>query len=238
MGLAVPLGSLTFGPPSSSSSAAPAKSPATRATDPGRVLTAASARLVINDVGKALSSAWRGNVTVTTSSAAASAAPTQAISPAACRPLAREEFVNVLQRARVGATGQFRAITGVIPIGTATLTMMVESYSRPVPAALFAAASQDLRACRHFTVAAPEGTTDFTVHAVPAPSLGSLSWRADLSLAFKHQRSSVTLIFVSVGHNLIMLDQQTVAFGALLPLQQTAINAALNAAMSGLSQGS
>jgi hypothetical protein len=73
------------------------------------------------------------------------------------------------------------------------------------------------------------------VHDVAPPHIGGSSWQVDDSVVYKHQRTSVTWIFAAIGHNLIVLTQQTVAFGTLLPLQQTAIKDAINAMMYGLS---
>ena len=233
VGLAVPLASITAFPPSPSSPS-PVPTPTFAAADPTRVLTPASARLVIGDVSTALSPTWTGRITVTAGAAGAAGPPPPPVSPAACGPLAREDFVNSLPTALVKAAGQYQAVPGVIPIGSATLLMTVESFARPVSASLFTGASADLRACHSFTVPGSRGAVLFTVRDVAPRNLGVPSWQVVFSVVFKHQRVSLTWIFVGIGHNLIMLTQQTTAFGALLPLQQGAISAALHAALSGL----
>ena len=115
------------------------------------------------------------------------------------------------------------------------MTIYIYSYARPVTVAVFTAANQDLQACHHYTVTTLNATLAYTAHDVAPPHIGNLSWQVDYSVVYKHQRTSLTWIFAAIGHNLIVLTQQTVALGTLLPLQQTAINAALNAATYGLS---
>jgi Zn-dependent protease with chaperone function len=237
VGLGGPLTAVLFGSPSppSPSPGPPSPSPPPAAADPGRVLTATAASSVIGDVSTALSGTWTGHLTVTTRTAVGASAAVPPLSPAACEPLAREDFLNHLPLPLVRAAGQYKAVAGVVPIGNATLSVAVDSYAKPVPGAVFTAASQDLRACHRFTVSAPAGTSVFTVRATPPLRLRFPSWHVVFSVVYKNVQSSDTWIVVGKGHNLILITQQTTAFGTLLPPQQAAINAALSAALSGLS---
>jgi hypothetical protein len=234
VGLGAPLTTLSFGS-QSQSTPAPLRPVPLSAADPGRVLTVAAASLVVDDVSTALSRTWTGHSSTTTRTAVTAHAPAPPINPAACGPLAREDFLNYLPLPLVRATGQYTAVPGVVPIGNATLSVVVDSYAKPVPPAIFTAASRDLRACHGFTVNIPTGTDIFTVTNSPPLRLKFPSWHVVFSVVYKNTQSSVTWIFVGTGHNLILITQNTVALGTLLPLQQAAINAALNAVLSGLS---
>jgi hypothetical protein len=234
VGLASPLDSLTLGnapPPARPTPPAQVLVPA----DPGRVLTVAAARLAISDVSAALSPLWASQASGTAGGASTHGSQPPAINPAVCEPLARLSFVRTLPTALVDVTGQYKAVPEVIPIGNANLTIYIYSYARPVTVAVFTAANQDLQACHHYTLTRLNATLAYTVHDVAPPHIGNFSWQVDYSVAYRHQDTSLTWIFAAIGHNLIVLTQQTVAFGTLLPLQQTAINAALNAATHGLS---
>jgi Zn-dependent protease with chaperone function len=234
IGLGGPLTTLSFGSPSQSSPAPPRPAPLP-AADPGRVLTPAAASLAVDDVSAALSGTWTGHSSVTTKTAANASVPAPHLAPATCGPLAREDFLHYLPLPLVRAVAQYQAVPGVVPIGNATLSVVLESYAKPVPAAMFATASQDLRACHGFTVNVPAGTSIFTVRNSPPLRLRFPSWQVAFSVVYKDTRSSDTWIAVSTGHNLILLTQNTIAFGTLLPPEQAAINAALNGALSGLS---
>jgi hypothetical protein len=235
--LAGPLTTLLFGSPSSQSNPHPGhSSPPLAAPNPERVLTAAAASSVIGDVSAALSGTWTGHLTVTTRFAIAASAPVPPISPAVCGPLAREAFLAYLPpQPLVRAVGQYKAVPGVVPIGNATLSVVVDSYAKPVPATVFTAAGRDLQACHGFTVTNPAGTFIFTVRETLPLDLRFPSWHVVFSLLYKNTHTSLTWIVVGAGHNLILITQDTNAFGTLLPPQQAAINAALNAALFGLS---
>jgi Peptidase family M48 len=235
VGLGGPLATLLFGSPSPPNPPSGPPSPPLAAADPGRVLTAATASSVISNVSAALSGTWTGHLTVTIKTAVTSSAPVPPLSPAACGPLAWEKFLDYLSIPLVRAVGQYKAVSGVVPIGNATLSVVVDSYAKPVPAAVFSAADQDLRACHQFTVVTSAGTSIFTVRDTPPLRLRFPSWHVVFSLTYKDTQSSVTWIVVGTGHNLILVTQSTIAFGTLLPPEQAAINAALNAALSGLS---
>jgi hypothetical protein len=99
-----------------------------------------------------------------------------------------------------------------------------------MPVALFTAAGRDLRVCHRFTVNAPAGTPIFTVRDRHPVHLRFPSWRVVFSTVYKNTQSSETWIIVGAGHNLILISQYTGAFGTLLPPEQAAITAALNAA--------
>ncbi len=234
VGLASPLESLTMGNPPPSAAPTPPGQLLVPA-DPGRVLTAAAARLVISHVSAALSPLWASQASGTAGAASTHGSHPPAINPAVCEPLARSGFVRTLPRALAGATGQYKAVPDVIPVGSANLDIFIYSYARPVTVAMFTAANQDLQACHHYTVTTLNATLAYTVHDVAPPHIGNLSWQVDYSVVYKQARTSLTWIYAAIGHNLIVLTQQTVALGTLLPLQQTAINAALNAATYGLS---
>jgi Zn-dependent protease with chaperone function len=235
VGLASPLDSLSFGNPPPSTSPTTEPTPVLLHADPGRVLTAAAARLVISDVSAVLSPLWEGQPTGTARATSTHGSRPPAIDPAVCEPLARSSFVSSLPAPLADAAGQYKAAPEVIPVGSASLSLYVYSYALPVPATVFSAANQDLQACHHYTVTTLNGTLAYTVHDVAPPHIGGSSWQVDDSVVYKHQRTSVTWIFAAIGHNLIVLTQQTVAFGTLLPLQQTAIKDAINAMMYGLS---
>jgi Zn-dependent protease with chaperone function len=234
IGLASPLDSLTFYHPSLRAPVTQ-PTPVLVAVDPGRVLTTAAARQVISGVSAALSPLWTAQTTGATSAASAHGAHPPAINPGACEPLARLGFASSLPTALADATGQYKAVPEVVPVGNATLSIYVYSYARPVPAAVFTTASNELRACHRYTVTTLNGVLTYTVHEVAPPHIGSLSLQVNYSVMYKHQDTSLTWIFTAIGHNLIVLTQQTVAFGTLLPLQQTAITTALNTATYGLS---
>ncbi len=56
----------------------------------------------------------------------------------------------------------------------------------------------------------------------------------DFSLSFNSEGGSVTWIVVSVGHNLVLITQQTDTAGTLPQPDETAISAALTAMMDAL----
>lgn len=235
IGLGGPLTTLSFGSVSQSNRHSRPPVPPLADADSGRVLTAAAASAVIGDVSATLSGTWTGHLSVTTRTAVTARVPSPPTSPAACGPLAREDFLNYLPLPLVRAVGQYKAAPGVVPIGNATLSVVVDSYAEPVPAAVFTVASRDLRTCHGFTVIDPAGTFIFTVRDTPPLPLRFPSWHVVFALRYKDTQTSVTWIVVGAGHNLILVTQDTDAFGTLLPPQQAAINAALNAALYGLS---
>ncbi len=235
IGLSGPLTTLSFGSVSQSSPRPRLPAPRLAVADSGRVLTTAAASAVVGDVSAALSGTWTGHQSVTTSTPVATRAPSPPVNPAACGPLAREDFLNDLSRPLVKAVGQYKAVPGVVPIGTATLDVVVSTYPKPVPSVMFTAGSRDLRACHGFTITDPAGTFIFTVRDSPPLHLQFPSWRVVFSLVHENTQTTVTWIAVGVGHNLVLISQDTIAIGTLLPPQQAAINAALNATLHGLS---
>ena len=107
VGLSSPLDSLTIGNPPPSAPPTPSAQVLVPA-DPGRVLTAAAARLVISDVSAALSPLWASQTSGTAGAASTRGSSPPAINPAVCEPLARFGFVRSLPTALADATGQYK----------------------------------------------------------------------------------------------------------------------------------
>ena len=200
--------------------------------DSGQKLTDAGTRAVIGKVGAALPSTWIHDDTKLRDGSLGHLA----ISPHACLPLAGEEYLHVLARPLDRAQGRYRTNSGVTIIGGESLSVQVDSYARPVPSSLFIKANRDLRACHQFVVIDSRGSIFFATHGIRMPSIGVgvSEWRVDDSFSLNSEGSATAMLLVSVGHNLIVIYQQSNAAGTVPPPDDTAIDDALTAAVNAL----
>jgi Zn-dependent protease with chaperone function len=211
---------------------APAGPGSLPAADPGRILTYAAAQAIAGAAGAALASRWKheGAATVGRSSG-----QSVTISPAACVPLQDKKFLRVLPPPVVQAVSAYGNGAGLMLLGGETLDVEVESFPRLIPSTLLAAARQDLRACHRFTVTGPSaGSITETAHGGPVPAVGAPAWQADLTMTTPSAGSALTWAVVAIGHNLIFITQQTIAYDVVPPPDETATSAALRAAMAAL----
>jgi Zn-dependent protease with chaperone function len=215
----------------------PTPRPAARAVpsggDPGRVLTPAAAQRVVRAVGAALSPGW-----TTDSDAPASSATRITVRPAACVPLQSRSFLDIRPGPRSQSEDEYQGPAGLLPLGNEFLTVQVRSYARPVPASVLARARQDLRACPHYTAANPAlpGVFDQTLRAAPAPDVGAPDWREDVTLSYRVERSAVTFIVITAGHNMILITQQAIVAYVVPPPDEAATLTAVTAVMNALRQ--
>ncbi|WP_353899747.1 M48 family metalloprotease [Micromonospora harpali] len=158
------------------------------------------------------------------------------IEPAACRPLARYAYLDVLKPGeRAAAEAAYAAPPSRIGGTATTVNVRVASYAEPVPASLFVAADAARAACPRFTGTVGAGSpVRQTVHAGPAPAVGEQSWRVDYALSVGSGASeltgSSTFLMVRVGHNLVTLS----AFRLPPPLDERLVADALTAVVRAL----
>ncbi|TDC46453.1 hypothetical protein E1258_29440 [Micromonospora sp. KC207] len=181
------------GPPASGASA-----------EAGRLLSAAEARVVAQGVRSALPKSWVAKETEPDTETR--------IEPAACRPLARDAYLDVLKPGeRAAAEAGYSTPPSRVGIASTTVNVTVASYADPVPGSVFAAADAARAACRRFTGSNGGGSpVRFTVHARPAPAVGEQSWRVDYALSVGSGANLITgstaFVMVRVGHNLVTLS--------------------------------
>ncbi|MFF0823663.1 M48 family metalloprotease [Micromonospora haikouensis] len=196
--------------------------------DAGRLLTGTEARKVARAVRAALPRSW----------VAEEAGPgtESRIEPAACRPLARDAYLDGLKPGeRAAAEARYSTPPGQVGIASTTAKVTVASYAEPVPASVFAAAEADRAACRRFTGSNDDGPpVRFAVRARPAPAAGEQSWRVDYGLSVGSGVNEITgssaFVMVRVGHNLVTLTVTSV----LRPLDERLVADALTAVVRAL----
>ncbi|MFJ6198031.1 M48 family metalloprotease [Micromonospora sp. NPDC092111] len=229
------------GPPDATRSTPPAATPS--AVDPpgptpvggpttpgalpagGRRLALAEARAAVRAVRPALPPSWVSQQVTPGGNAR--------IAPAACVPLARDTYLDVLRPgARSRAEARYGTPPGRVGIVSTTLDVTVTSYAEPVPGAVFAAADAARAACRRFTAGSPP--VRFTVGGRPPPVLGEQSWRVDYALSSGSGRNRITgatvLVLVRVGHNLVTVVVTTV----MRPLDERIVTGAVTAVVRAL----
>jgi hypothetical protein len=215
----------------------PTPRPAARAVpsggDPGRVLTPAADQRVVRAVGAALSPGW-----TTDSDAPASSATRITVRPAACVPLQSRSYLDIRPGPRSQAEDEYQGPAGLLPLGNEFLTVQVRSYARPIPDSVLARARRDLRACHHYTAANPAipGVFDQTLRAAPAPDVGAPDWQEDVTLSYRVERSAVTFIVITAGHNMILITQQAIVGYVVPPPDEAATRTAVTAVMDALRQ--
>jgi Peptidase family M48 len=201
------------------------------AADPGRILTHAAAQAVAGAAGAALAPGW----THDSAMAGGPSGQPVTISPADCVPLQDTKFLGVLPAPVAQEQDAYKKRPGLIPFGSETITVKVESFSRLIPSTLLAAARQDLRACHRFTVTGPfVGSFTETAHGGPVPAVGAPAWQADLTMAYRSEGGSLTWTVVTIGHNLIFITQGTITPDVVPPPDEAATGAALTAVMAAL----
>lgn len=196
----------------------------------GQVLTEASAKQVIVAVSRSLPSTWL----IPPPAAPSRPVGRSVVNPAVCTSLMGESFLRVLGRPVAARIEQYRVRAGVIPLGSESLTVEIESFQRPVPSSLLTAADAMLRPCGRFTVTYAGQPDPLTARAVAMPIQGASTWRADFTVATGIIHASETYIVVYAGHTLILLDQATSWNGAQPGPDEVAINTALASAINAL----
>ncbi|WP_431973697.1 M48 family metalloprotease [Micromonospora haikouensis] len=194
----------------------------------GRPLSVAEARRVARTVRSALPRSWV--------SEEAGPGTESRIEPGACRPLARDAYLDGLKPGeRAAAEARYSTPPGQVGIASTMVTATVASYAEPVPASVFAAAEADRAACRRFTGSNDDGPpVRFAVRARPAPAAGEQSWRVDYGLSVGSGANEITgssaFVMVRVGHNLVTLTVTSV----LRPLDERLVADALTAVVRAL----
>jgi hypothetical protein len=209
----------------------PAVHAALPAGDPGRVLTAAAARLVVRAVGATPSPGW------TTATFPNPAGP-MIVRPAACEPLQTLKFLDIRPGPLSRAQHLYRGPADLLPLGSEFLSVEVRSYARPVPASVLASARLDLRPCHRYTASSPAspGTSYYSQHAGPVPDVGAPAWRVDASFAHRIARSAWIFIVITAGHNLILITQLAAVDYVVPPPDEAAMRTAVTAVMDALRQ--
>jgi hypothetical protein len=204
------------------------QSPSPTAPTAGRQLTPTQVRAAAQAVRSALPKAW-----VTQESGGGSESR---IEPAACRPLARDAYLEVLAPGmKASAEARYSSPHGRLGIVSTTIDVSVTSYAEPVPGSVFASADAARAACRQFT-GTPDGgsAVRFVVSAKPAPVLGEQSWRVDYAMTLGSGQNKITgtsaFVLVRVGHNLVTIYVSAV----MEPLDERLFRAALTAAVRAL----
>jgi Zn-dependent protease with chaperone function len=206
----------------------------------GQVLTDAEARKVIAGVCSVLTAEWASDGPIISgASARVSGEPAARVTvrPTDCAPLAAAEYLSVLSDPLAAALGLYHVLPGSID-GNETLAVVINSFARSVPFSLFSAANRDLGSCRRYTVTQSGGTLSWTVRRFAVPGLGVRAWGIGRSTFLTAKAGSAgestTQIMAITGHDLIIVNQQTVAIGIRPPPNYAAITAALTAALDGV----
>jgi len=155
--------------------------------------------------------------------------------------LAHEDYLNTLPRPLTRAENRYKAAPALSDDGLETLSVRVESFSRPVPASLLTAASRIFRACPQYTtqtsgsrVAGSNGSSFVTTHAVTKTGPWGAVWRADISMDLEPGSASITWIMITAGHNFLLISQQTISPGSGSQPDEKVISAAVNATVTAL----
>jgi hypothetical protein len=161
--------------------------------------------------------------------------------PTNCAALAHEDYLNALPKPLARAENRYKAAPALSDDGLETLSVRVESFSRPVPASLLIAASRIFRACPHYTtqtsgsqVAGSNGSSFVTTHAVSKTGPRSAVWRADISMDLEPGSASITWIMMTAGHNFLLISQQTISPGSGSQPDEKVISAAVAATVTAL----
>ncbi|MGO9190295.1 MAG: M48 family metallopeptidase [Streptosporangiaceae bacterium] len=198
------------------------------ALDADQGLTTTAARHVIDGVCVALPVGWTGEGLIP------SDAPTGhvTIQPAGCKQLWSAGYLSVLGHPVTQADGNYQMAYGALA-GTEGLTVLVNSFSRPVPSSIFTAADTDLAPCHRYAVARQGGTLMWTVQRFSAPEGGVRTWGTDRSTSYRARGGfvgeTITWVMASVGRDLIIVIQQTETLGLQPPPNATVVDAALTA---------
>ncbi len=184
--------------------------------DADQVLTTTAARHVIDAVCVALPVGWTGDSLIPND---APIGPVT-IQPADCERLRSAGYLSVLGNPVTQADGNYQMATGALA-GTEYLTVLVNSFSRPVPSSIFTAADTDLAPCHRYAVAQQGGTLVWTVQRFSAPAGGVRIWGTDRSTSYRAKGGfvgdTITLVMASVGRDLIIVSQQTKTLDQLVP---------------------
>jgi hypothetical protein len=187
---------------------------------------------VVGAAGAALAPGWTNDSATAGGSSGRLVSTT---SPAACVPLADEEFLRILPASQVRAQGSYDNGPSLMLPGSETLTVNVVSFPRLIPSMLLAAARRDLAACHRFTrTGSFVGQFSYTAHSGAATVAGAPAWQADLTFTYRSLGGAITWTMVAIGHNLIFITQETIVAEAVPPPDKAATDAALTAVMAAL----
>ena len=199
------------------------------ALDTNHVLTSAGARKAIAGVCAALPAGWTSGVLTGTIT------PTEreTIRPAGCARLDAQEYLDALGGPLTQAQDHFQIAPSSL-MGSETLSVQVNSYARPVPSSLFAAADRDLVSCRKYAVVQLDGTLAWTAERFSIKETGVHAWGVDLSTSLQAHGGlvgeTITRVIAGIGHDLIVVSQQTTALGMVRPPPDHTVTAAALAA--------
>lgn len=168
----------------------------------GQILTQAQAEQVASAVGAALGPTWVSDHTPVDNAAIQHTI----IVPATCKPLALEEYLNILPKPLARAESRYQMAESAIT-RTENMSIRVESFANPVPSAFLTEANQAIRDCQGWTAIEPAGSVSVTAHGAAAPRLGGPAWRADFSMDTNPGSASVTWVMITAGHNFILISQ-------------------------------
>ncbi|MGI5521585.1 M48 family metalloprotease [Micromonospora sp. CA-259024] len=200
--------------------------------DPGRLLTVAEAGAAASAVRAPLSAFWKPEPQEQETED-----PDTAIAPAACRELARDDYLRRIESdERVDEIRGFATRKLPSSIRQSAVIVIVTSYAHPVPDTLLDEAEAARAACPRFDATVPGSSpVRFTVSAQPAPQVGEESWRVryDLSLGSGSSRITGTTLFglVRIGHNLVQVQLTAIAE----PLDEAVFDAAVSSTVAALS---
>jgi len=163
--------------------------------------------------------------------------------PANCAALAHEDYLNALPKPLARAENRYKAAPALPDDGLETLSVRVESFSRPVPASLLTAASRIFHACPHYTtqtsgsrVAGSNGSSFVTTHALSKRGPRDAVWRADISTDLEPGSASITWIMITAGRNFLLISQQTISPGSGSRRDEKVISAAVAAMVTALNR--
>jgi Zn-dependent protease with chaperone function len=225
----------TFGPPPAAGPAAPPPPPATPRA--GQILTQSAAQHIAAAVGRYLD---LGSVWIPGSFPAAAPALVT-YKPAGCAALAHEYYLNALPTPLARAEDRYKAAPALPDDTLETLSVRVESFLRPVPSSLLAAATRIFRACPRYgtqtsgsPVAGANGASFVTARTTRLRGLGFPAWRADISMDLDPGSASVTWVMITAGHNFLLISQQTISHGSWSQPDEKVIADAVAATMDAL----
>ena len=215
-------------PAASAGSAEPVVGPAS-GLRAGRELTRAAALAIVADASRSLPSGWAANPV-------AGPGPAEQVSvrPESCLPFAGQRYLSSLPAAATRAEGAYHVTTTGLLVGTETLTVQVEAFTRAISGSVLQSARAELGQCHRYTLVTPGGTFLYTARSVQVPALARYTWRADVTIAIGSKRASLVTIMLIIGHNLVYITQQTNVLGVSPPPDNAAISSVLNAVVSGL----
>jgi Zn-dependent protease with chaperone function len=195
------------------------------ALDTHQVLTKAAAHKAIAGFCAALPAGWisgtpTGTITPT---------ERETIRPVDCTRLDAQQYLDVVAHPLTQAQDDYQIAPASL-MGSETLGVQVNSYSGPVPSSLFATANRDLASCPHYAVAQPSGTLLWAAQRFSMQETGVHVWGVDLSTYLQADGGlvgeTITRVIASIGHDLIIVNQQTIAQGMMRPPPNRAVIAA------------